>query len=291
MSHIYKPLIVIVGPTASGKTKLAIEVAEKCSGEIICADSRTIYKGMDIGTAKPSLKDQARVPHWGIDLVNPGEYFTVFDFKQYANKKISEIRSRGNVPIIVGGTGLYIDSIIFDYRFGEKADVMERAKLNRLSLTDLYDYCNYNSIILPENEKNKRYVVRAIERNGQTTSRRDNPIEGCIIVGLKIDKEILRQRIAIRAKQLFDDGVLDEASKLGDKYGWGGEAMKGNVYRLASSYFNGDISLDEMKSKNLILDWRLAKRQMTWLKRNQFIIWLSGEEAEPYLLAQLAKLD
>ncbi|HUC96116.1 MAG TPA: isopentenyl transferase family protein, partial [Candidatus Saccharimonadales bacterium] len=100
------PLVVIVGPTASGKTGLAIELAKQHRGEIICADSRSIYKGANIGTAKPSKAERANVPHWGLDLVNPGEYFSVADFKEYANKKISEIRSRGNVPFLVGGTGL-----------------------------------------------------------------------------------------------------------------------------------------------------------------------------------------
>lgn len=291
MLQIKKPLVVIVGPTASGKTWLAVEVAEKCNGEIICADSRTIYRGMDIGTAKPSLEDQARVPHWGIDLVNPGEYFSVFDFKSYANEKITEIRTRGNIPIIVGGTGLYIDSIIFDYQFGEQANMTERNRLNTLSLMELRDYCNNNSIILPENDKNKRYVIRAIERNGQPTLKRDKPIRGTIIIGLQIDKNILRERIDKRAEQLFDEGVVNEASVLGKKYGWDSEAMKGNIYRLAHSYLIGDISLDEMKSKNLILDWRLAKRQMTWLRRNPYIIWFSAREAMTFLLGQLAKHD
>ena len=101
------PLVVIVGPTASGKSTLAIELAEQYGGEIICADSRTIYTGMDIGTAKPSAEDQARVPHWGLDLVQPGEPFSAADFKVYAEQKIADIRSRGRIPFLVGGTGLY----------------------------------------------------------------------------------------------------------------------------------------------------------------------------------------
>jgi tRNA dimethylallyltransferase len=289
MSQTKKPLVVIVGPTASGKTSLAIEVAEKCNGEIICADSRTIYNGMDIGTAKPSPEDQARVPHWGINLVSPGEYFSVFDFKQYADAKISEIWSRGNVPIIVGGTGLYIDSIIFDYKFGEQVDMELRNRLNKLSLEELYSYSKTNNISLPENVKNKRYVVRSIERSGQTTSRRDKPIEGSIIVGLMTDRDILRQRIALRADQLFHDGVIDEASVLIKRYGCDNEAMKGNIYRVANSYLKGDITIEEMKNKNLSLDWQLAKRQMTWLKRNHFIEWCSVKDALKYIMAQLAK--
>src|SRR5664279_2859392 len=101
------PLVVIVGPTASGKSSLATEVAKKFSGEIICADSRSVYKGMDIGTAKPSVEERQGVPHWGLDLVEPGEYFSVSDFKDYAVEKIKEIRSRNKTPFLVGGTGLY----------------------------------------------------------------------------------------------------------------------------------------------------------------------------------------
>ena len=108
---------MILGPTGSGKTGVAIEIAEAIGGEIISADSRAIYQGMDIGTAKPTREEQARVPHWGLDLVEPGKRFTVADWKQYAEAKIKEIRARGHVPIIVGGTGLYIDALIYDYQF------------------------------------------------------------------------------------------------------------------------------------------------------------------------------
>ncbi len=111
------PLVVIVGPTASGKTATAIQLAKRLNGEIICADSRTIYKEMDVGTAKPSAEEQAQVRHWGIDLVSPDERFTVADFKSYALQKIDDIRERGKIPFLVGGTGLYVDSIVFDFDF------------------------------------------------------------------------------------------------------------------------------------------------------------------------------
>ncbi len=110
-----QPLIVITGPTASGKTTLAIKLAEMIEGEIICADSRTVYRGMDIGTAKPTAKEQAGVPHWGLDLVSPDERFTLYDFQQYAYAKIDEIRARGHVPMLVGGSGLYASAVIYHY--------------------------------------------------------------------------------------------------------------------------------------------------------------------------------
>lgn len=127
-SKNFDKVIVILGPTGSGKTGVGIELAQRIGGEIISADSRTIYKGMDIGTAKPSLEEQAGVPHFGFDLVEPGERFTVADWKEYAASKIAEIQGRGKVPIIVGGTGLYIDALVYNYHFGVK-EAVDRKKL------------------------------------------------------------------------------------------------------------------------------------------------------------------
>lgn len=286
MYHL--PLIVIVGPTASGKTALAIELAKKFGGEIICADSRSIYKYMDIGTAKPTKSERAMVPHFGLDLVEPGDYFSAADFKEYALQKIDEIRARGHIPFLVGGTGLYVDSVLFDYQFGEKADEGLRQELQRMTLDQLHEYCQKNDISLPENYKNKRYVIRSIEKNDKKTSKNSEPLSNSIIVGISTDKSILRSRIEQRAEQLFENGVVDEARMLGKKYGWNSEAMKSNIYPLIHLYLEKRMSLDDVKNTFITLDWRLAKRQMTWLRRNSFIHWLPLDDARKYLTSQLA---
>jgi len=285
-----KPLIVITGPTASGKTSLAVDLAEKFNGEIICADSRTVYRGLDIGTAKPTESDKKRAPHWGLDLVNPGDYFSVADFKKYADNKIEEIRSRNHIPFLVGGTGLYIDAVIFDYKFGKVADLTKREALNKLTLTELRDYCKNNNIALPENDKNKRYLVRNIERNDTNLLKKDCPIKNTIIIGILTDRALLRTRIEGRSEQLFKDGAVEEASIMGEKFGWDNEALKGNIYPLAHQYLLGKITLDDMISKYSIIDWRLAKRQLTWMKRNKFIKWLNLDDAKIYISTRLAKL-
>lgn len=285
---VERPLIVIVGPTASGKTSLAIDLAEQFDGEIICADSRTVYKGMDIGTAKPTKEEQSRVPHWGLDLVEPGTRYTAADFKRYAEQKISEIRSRGRTPFLVGGTGLYIDAVIFDYQFGLPADTDLRAQLEQLSIEQLQQYCSKNNIELPENDKNKRYLIRAIERKGISAKSKSAPISNSIIVGIATERDVLRTRIKHRVEQLFEYGVVEEAIKLGKKYGWNNEAMTGNVYQIAHAYLENELTLDEAVDKNATLDWRLAKRQLTWLKRNAYIRWFSLTEAKSYLGSVLA---
>jgi len=277
------PLVVICGPTASGKTSLAIDLAKRHKGEIICADSRTIYKGMDIGTAKPTIDEQAVVPHWGLDLVEPGERFTAADFKRYADEKIKEIRARGHVPFLVGGTGLYVDAVVFNFSFAGEADVKLRQQFEDMTIDELHDYCNENNIVLPENDKNKRYVIRTIERSTAPKHRKNEPLSTSVIVGIATDRAVLRQRIEKRTEQIFDDNVVNEAMLLGKKYGWSNEAMTGNIYPLIRRYLEGELNLEEAKDKFTTLDWRLAKRQLTWLRRNPYIQWHSLTEAKTYL--------
>lgn len=283
------PLVVIVGPTASGKTALAIALAQQYDGEIICADSRTVYRGMDIGTAKPTADERGKVPHWGLDLVDPGERFTAADFQKYANEKIADIRGRGKVPFLVGGTGLYVDGVLFNYQYGENYDVKKRTMFEKWSLEELKKYCDEHNIKLPKNSKNKRYVIRAIEQNGVNDRRDRRPISNSIIVGIATEKDLLRTRIEHRSEQIFADGIVDEARKLGEMYGWDNEAMTGNIYPVVRQYIQGELSLDEAKNLFKIRDWQLAKRQLTWFRRNPYIKWLSLVEANEFLVRALEK--
>ena len=284
--HTEPPLVVIVGPTASGKSSVAMQIAQDYRGEIIAADSRTIYKYMDIGTAKPSAEDRAVVLHWGLDLAEPGEVFTAADFKRYADEKIAEIRARGHVPILVGGTGLYVDGVVFNYQFGAKNEQL-RAQFAGASLEELKLYCYSNNIKLPENTDNPRYVLRAIEQHGVNTNRGKEPLSNTIIVGITTATEELRTRITQRAEQLFEMGMVEEAKMLGEKYGWESEAMTGNIYKLVHQYLDGAFSEAELIKKFITSDWQLAKRQKTWLKRNPFIHWIELSGAYNYIAQQL----
>ncbi len=282
------PLIVIAGPTASGKTALAIRLAKQFNGEIICADSRTIYKGMDIGTAKPSLTEQSEVSHWGLDLVEPNQKFSVADFKQYAENKIAKIRQKGKTPMLVGGSGLYIDSLIFDFQFGPPADEKLRQSLEEKTVNDLKSYCIKNNIPLPENDNNKRYLVRAIEQKTINNSRNQRPIDNCFVVGITTSKKVLRHRIELRADKIFSSGVINEATSLAENYGWEGEAMTGNIYRLIKQHLDGEYDFEELKRRFVISDWQLAKRQMTWFRRNPYLMWGSAQAIEQYISKNLA---
>lgn len=281
------PLVVLVGPTASGKTKIAIELAQIYDGEIICADSRTVYKEMDIGTAKPGLEERQSVSHWGVDLVSPNEIFTASDFKDYANKKINEIRARGKVPFLVGGTGLYVDAVIFDYQFGPPANQDVRKIFEKMSIEELHKYCKKANIKLPENHKNKRYIIRAIEQKSINNKRRSEPIDNCYVVGIATDRDVLRKRIEKRTEQLLNDGVVKEAKKLGKKYGWQNNSMSGNIYPICHEYINGSISIDELKRIFIARDMNLAKRQMTWFKRSPYTVWLDLKDVPDYIHTKL----
>ncbi len=266
------PLVVIVGPTASGKSALAMQIAREHDGEIVAADSRTVYRGMDIGTSKPSLADQREIPHHLIDIRNPDESFSAAEFQALALKAIRDIGTRGKLPILVGGTGLYIDAVIFDYEFGSAADPRERRRLSTLTVQELQQICRYKNIDLPINSSNARHLVRAIELGGLI--RHDKYLRPhTIVVGLSTKRAVLRDRIKSRIHSMIDQGVAKEAKKLSDEYGWEGEALKGNIYRVLRGFLEGAKSETEVIDECVRSDMTLAKRQMTWFRRNPHIVW------------------
>jgi len=274
------PLLVIVGQTATGKSALALDLAERLGGEIICADSRTVYRDMNIGTAKPSAADQARVPHWGLDLASPAERFTVADFKNYAERAIREIQSRGMLPIMVGGSGLYIDAVLYDFQLRPVAEPGLRAELEALSVDQLQARLAALGLPLPENARNPRYLMRAIETadapagTGGKSELRPNTV----ILGLEQDMVIIEERIAARVEQMVADGLVAEVTLLSNKYGWEAQAMQAPGYKAFRDYITGTKTLDEAKAEFVRNDRALAKRQKTWFRRNKSIHWLVTED-------------
>ncbi|MEX1995361.1 MAG: tRNA (adenosine(37)-N6)-dimethylallyltransferase MiaA [Candidatus Saccharimonadales bacterium] len=267
-------LLVIVGPTASGKSELALRVAKRYGGEIIAADSRTIYKGMDIGTAKPTSQQQAEVPHWGLNLVEPGQAYSAARFKEHALGKIDEITRRGRLPILVGGTGLYVDGVVFDFNFPPPPAFGERESLEKLSSKELQNLVEEKKYPMPENRHNRRHLVRVIERQGKQGEKQQMPKPGTLIIGLMPDEEQLKKRIATRAVEIFDKGVITETQKLSAKYGEKALlSTAGIVYKICLRLLRKEIDKDEAIWLFQTADWQYARRQRTWFKRNYHITW------------------
>lgn len=267
------PLLVIVGETASGKTALSLELAERFDGEIICADSWTVRRGADIGTAKPTPEERARVPHHLVDVVGPDGEFTAAVFKRRANRAIKDIAGRGKLPILVGGTGLYIDGVIYDFNFLPAGDRKKREELNRLSVAKLLEHIEYSKLELGDiDTRNKRRLIRLIETGGRKSTRK--PLRAnTLIIGIHVPREVIEQRIISRLDTMLAAGLEDEVRGLADKYGWGCEALKGIGYAQWRGYFEGTQSLPETRAKIIKATFEYAKRQRTWFKRNKSIHW------------------
>lgn len=311
------PLVVVVGSTAAGKTALGIELSRRFNGEVISADSRAIYRGLNIGTAKPTTAEMGGVPHWGIDLVDPNDSFTAADFQKYAQQKIREIRQRGHLPIMVGGSGLYVDAVIFNYDFYRPTNDTQkyqiREQLANKSIMELQQIIIEHKISMPKNFKNARYLIRAIERfyvNNDVVSTSNNRYKiqpNIIIVGISFDKIIVRQRIRQRIGEMFKNpNLADETRNAFDQYAanfaqkveqrsWSKtdfaalpEALKSNLYLYKLREMNGELTCSEAERLAAIKDWHLAKRQMTWFRRNKAITWLLSDQIPDFLQQQLS---
>ncbi|HXR50321.1 MAG TPA: tRNA (adenosine(37)-N6)-dimethylallyltransferase MiaA [Verrucomicrobiae bacterium] len=274
MKKVKPPLVVLVGETASGKSALALEIAQKFEGEIICADSWTVRREVNIGTAKPSVDEQALVPHHLLDVVGPCEDFTAAVFKDLANQAIEGIVARGKLPILVGGTGLYIDGVVYDFGFLPAGDRGAREELSVLSIAQLLQKIEALGIDVGDvDTRNKRRLIRLIETNGaQPTKKTLRP--NTLILGLKVDRENLKERIEKRTDAMLEAGLEDEVRNLQERYGWGCEALKGVGYAQWKGYFEGTQILAETRQKIIKATADLAKRQRTWFRRNNSIHWL-----------------
>jgi tRNA dimethylallyltransferase len=270
-----QPLLVIVGETASGKSALAMELAKRFDGEIISADSWTVRRGVDIGTAKPTAAERQMVPHHLLDVVGPDKDFTAAVFKKLAQQAITDISNRGKLPIMVGGTGLYIDGVLFDYSFLPASDQKLRQQLNDMTIPGLLKRIKDNEIELGDVDiRNKRRLIRLIENDGILPTKhelRDNTL----VIGLRSDRQELEERITKRVDGMLAAGLEQEVKVLVGRYGWQAEGLKGIGYAQWQDYFSGRKNLAETRSAIIKATQDLAKRQRTWFRRNNCIQWFS----------------
>lgn len=279
-------LIVVLGPTATGKSELAVKLAKKYRGEVISADSRQVYKGLDIGTGKITKEEMQDIHHWLLDVENPKNVFNVSDYKKLADEKIKTIFKRNKLPIICGGTGFYIDAVVKNIVLPEvKPDTKLRKDLEQKSLEELQetllklDPVRYKNIDL----KNKVRLVRAIEIAKHIGSvpevKIEKPSFQVLQIGLKLGPETLRKKINKRVISRLKQGMIEEAIYL-NKKGLSFERMRelGLEYRYLADFLENKITKKELTLKLQNEIWHYAKRQMTWFKRDKSIKWFDPKE-------------
>lgn len=290
-----EPLIILTGPTAVGKTKASIALAKAVNGEIISADSIQVYKYMDIGSAKITKEEMQDVKHYLIDEIEPDEEFNVTVFQSLAKKYMDEIRAKGKVPIIVGGTGFYIQSVLYDINFTEhEGDTSYRDELYKLSAEKGAEYIHAMlRAVDPEyaatvHANNQKRVIRALEYFHETAQKmsahneeqreNESPYNFAYFV-LNDDRKHLYDRIELRIDQMLDEGLVEEVKSLLDK-GYGRElvSMQGLGYKEIAAFLDGEITLDEAVYI-LKRDTRhFAKRQLTWFNREKEVIFLNKQD-------------
>jgi tRNA dimethylallyltransferase len=290
-------LLVLIGPTAVGKTKLSIELAKKYQAEIISGDSMQIYRGMDIGTAKISLNEMEGIPHHLIDIKNPDESFSVAEFQKLVREKITEIHGRGRLPMIVGGTGLYIQSVIYDYQFSEAvSDEVFRKELEEKALLFGNDFIHQ---MLEERDpdsadrihpNNLRRVIRALEVyhcTGRTMTESQEEqdrtaIYDTALIGLEMDRETLYERINHRVDLMMEQGLLMEVKKFYEKGLRDVQSIQAIGYKEIYEYLDGNVSLEEAISNLKQNSRRYAKRQFTWFRNKMDVVWFDMTNKQDY---------
>lgn len=290
------PLVLVIGPTATGKTSIGVELALRLKGEIISGDSMQVYRLLDIGTAKIKPPETKGVPHHLIDIKDPAETFSAAEFQQIARQKIAEISSRGNLPIIVGGTGLYIQSLIDDYEFVPQGDVAEyREELYSLAQErgNLYLHSRLAEIDPRTADKlhinDLKRIVRALEyyhATGRTISEKNSAPAGgsrarynTAMIGLTMDRQRLYQKIEARVDQMIEEGFLEEVKKLHDLgYNPDLPSLQGLGYRQLSAYLRGEYNLQTAVALIKRDTRHFAKRQLTWFRRDPRINWFQVDK-------------
>jgi len=279
-------IIVIVGPTASGKSSLAMEVARAFDGEIISADSRTIYHGMDIGTAKPTKEEQESIPHHLLDVAGPFEVLTLAGYKAQALTAIQGVIERGHLPVVVGGTGLYVSAIVDNLEIPEvEPDAAYRKELEALPKEELLEKLrtadpDYAERIGP----NPRYAVRALEvihATGKPFSKlqqKGEPRFDALQIALEIPKEKLAERIHARVDLMMEQGLLDEVKKIRGEAKGDLPALSGIGYRELIRHLDGFGTLGDAVDLIKLHTRQYAKRQMTWFRRDKRIEWFKGKK-------------
>ena len=280
------PAVGVVGPTASGKTDLALALADRLPVEIVVADSRQVYRGMDVGTAKPGAAARRRVPHHLLDLVDPDEPFTVADWVERARAVVAEIAGRGRIPLLVGGTGLYVSALVdgHDYAAQPWSPEVRRRLTDELEADGLETLVARLEAADPAaaaaiDLRNPRRVLRALERveaGGGGAAPRATPYPGRVaLIGLDRPREVLYRRIDERAAWLFANGLLDEVRALRDE-GFGPELhpMTGHGYAEAAAHLAGEWTLEEAVAVTARRTRQYAKRQLTWFRRDPRLLWI-----------------
>ena len=295
-------VVVIVGPTASGKTAVSIELAKKINGEIISADSMQIYKYMDIGTAKPTEEEKDGIKHYLLDVVSPNETFNVAKYKSLAEEAIEEILSNGKTPIIVGGTGLYVNTLVNGIEFLQiEGDIEYRNLLIKKGYEEgakiLHNELAKIDPVAAENidANNIRRVARALEIfkvTGKTKTQLDKESQKEVkydyrMFGMEWDRQELYDRIDLRVDLMMQMGLVEEVKSIMDKFEISSTAIQGLGYKEVIEYLDGNISYEEMVEKLKLETRHYAKRQLTWFRRDKRIKWIKKDEAVSEIIKSL----